>query len=210
MLAISFYSYKFSFITFRQRMFFVNQHLKTAHTESNVRQAKILAILLFVAAISSQGQAPRLNDWKVIGPGGGGTMIAPTISPHDTRLVVEHCDMTGAYITRDDGQSWRMFNLRGGVQTFAFDPANAKLIYAGNAALWRSTDTGRSWEMLFPAPARNTVEHQVGDHSEYKLTSDDPAYSGGDISAIAIDPQNTKHLYVAFESKGNPAVLVKS
>ncbi len=175
-----------------------------------MRQAKILATLLFVTAVSSQGQAPRLNDWKVIGPGGGGTMIAPTISPHDTRLVVEHCDMTGAYITRDDGQSWRMFNLRGGVNTFAFDPANDKVIYAGNAALWRSTDTGRSWEMLFPSPARNTVEHQVGDHSEYKLTSDDLTYPGGDISAITIDPQNTKHLYVSFESKGNPAVIVTS
>jgi photosystem II stability/assembly factor-like uncharacterized protein len=175
-----------------------------------VRQVKILAVLLFVTAVSSQGQAPRLNDWKVIGPGGGGTMIAPTISPHDTRLVVEHCDMTGAYITRDDGQSWRMFNLRGGVNTFAFDPANDKLIYAGNAALWRSTDKGQSWEMLFPSPVRDTVEHQVGDHSEYKLTSDDPTYPGGDVSAIAIDPQNAKHLYVAFESKGNAAVIVTS
>ena len=176
-----------------------------------MRQAKIVATLMFLTgAVSGQGQAPRLNDWKVIGPGGGGTMIAPTISPHDTRLVVEHCDMTGAYITKDDGQSWRMFNLRGGVNTFVFDPENDKVIYAGNAALWRSIDKGQSWEMLFPSPARNSVEHQVGDHSEYKLTSDDPAYPGGDISAIAIDPQNAKHLYVSFESKGNPAVIMTS
>ena len=137
-------------------------------------------------------------------------MIAPTISPHDTRLVIEHCDMTGAYITQNDGQSWRMFNLRGVVNAFAFDPADDKVIYAANAALWRSTDRGQSWEMLLPSPTQNTVEHQVGDHSEYKLTSDDPAYPGGDISAIAIDPQNTKHLYVSFESKGYPAVIVAS
>ena len=175
-----------------------------------MRQAKTLAIILFAAAVSSHGQAPRLNDWKIIGPGGGGTMIAPTISPHDPRLVVEHCDMTGAYITQNDGQSWRMFNLRGVVNTFAFDPTNDKVIYAANVALWRSTDKGQSWEMLFPSPAQNTVEHQVGDHSEYKLTSDDPVYPGGDISAIAIDPQNPKHLYVSFESKGSPAVIVTS
>jgi photosystem II stability/assembly factor-like uncharacterized protein len=175
-----------------------------------VRQTKTLAILLFATALSSQGQAPRLNDWKIIGPGGGGTMIAPTISPHDTRLVVEHCDMTGAYITRDDGQSWRMFNLRGGVNSFAFDPTNDNTIYAANAALWRSTDKGQSWEMLFPSPAKNTIEHQVGDHSEYKLTSDDPVYPGGDISAVTIDPQNSKHLYVSLESKGSPAVIVAS
>ena len=175
-----------------------------------MRQAKTLAILLFATAVSSHGQAPRLNDWKIIGPGGGGTMIAPTISPHDPRLVVEHCDMTGAYITQNDGQSWRMFNLRGAVNSFAFDPTNDKVIYAANAALWRSTDKGQSWEMLFPSPAQNTVEHQVGDHSEYTLTSDDPAYPGGDISAIAIDPQNPKHLYVSFESKGGAAVILTS
>ncbi len=183
---------------------------KNLQTESNVRSAKSLTILLLATAVSSQAQAPRLNDWKIIGPGGGGTMIAPTISPHDSHLVVEHCDMTGAYISRDDGQSWRMFNLRGGVNTFAFDPANDKVIYAANAALWRSTDKGQSWEMLFPSPARNTIEHQVGDHSEYKLTSDDPMYPGGDISAVTIDPQNQRHLYVSFESKGSPAVIVAS
>ncbi|HMH12953.1 MAG TPA: hypothetical protein VK578_07575 [Edaphobacter sp.] len=175
-----------------------------------MRRSKTLVILLLATAVSSHGQAPRLNDWKIIGPGGGGTMISPTISPHDPRLVVEHCDMTGGYITQNDGQSWRMFNLRGGINTFAFDPANDKVIYAGNAALWRSTDKGQSWEMIFPSPAQNTVEHQVGDHSEYKLTSDDPVYPGGDISAIAIDPQNPKHLYIAFESKGNPGVIVSS
>ena len=49
------------------------------------------------------GPAPRQDAWQVIGPGGGGTMIQPTISPHDANIVVEHCDMTGAYITTDGG-----------------------------------------------------------------------------------------------------------
>src|SRR5207244_13192942 len=57
------------------------------------------------------GPATRPDQWKIIGPGGGGTMVAPTISPHDPRLVVEHCDMTGAYITHAGRQSWGMFNL---------------------------------------------------------------------------------------------------
>jgi hypothetical protein len=41
-----------------------------------------------------------LDPWTIIGLGGGGTMM-PTISPHDPKIVVEHCDMTGAYITLD-------------------------------------------------------------------------------------------------------------
>jgi photosystem II stability/assembly factor-like uncharacterized protein len=176
------------------------------------------AVLLFVATLAGFAQGPGADSWKVIGPGGGGTMIAPTISPHDSRLVVEHCDMTGGYITRDNGLSWRMFNLRGGIGVFAFDPVAPQVIYAGNSALWRSNDSGRTWKMLFPSPARNTIEHQLGDHADYSLTSDDPAYPGGDISAIAIVPGSgvkngqgsPEHLYLSFEQRGQPAVIISS
>ena len=83
----------------------------------------IASVLLAIAAVAQvPGPAPRFDAWQIIGPGGGGTMIAPTVSPHDPRIVVEHCDMTGGYITEDGGQSWRMFNLRAGITTFAFDP----------------------------------------------------------------------------------------
>ena len=114
--------------------------------------------------------------------------------------------MTGGYVTHDDGQSWHMFNLRGVIDVFAFDPADPKVIYAGNAALWRSSDSGRTWKMFFPSPARNTVEHQIGDHSDYSLTSGDPAYPGGDITAIAIAPGKPEHLYLAFRCRGHSAV----
>ena len=65
----------------------------------------ILPLLLAPAFAKTPGPAPRFDAWKIIGPGGGGTMIAPTISPHDPNLVVEHCDMTGAYITTDGALS---------------------------------------------------------------------------------------------------------
>jgi len=47
----------------------------------------------------------RLDRWRVIGPGGGGTMRRPAISPHDPRVVMLGCDMTGAYLTADGGAS---------------------------------------------------------------------------------------------------------
>jgi len=161
------------------------------------------ATLLFLTSAVSVALAAGASSWKVIGPGGGGTTIGPTISPFDSRLVVEHCDMTGGYVTHDNGLSWRMFNLRGGIEVLAFDRADAKTIYAGNSALWRSTDAGSSWSMVFPNPAHHTVEHQVGDHSDYSLTSDDPAYPGGNISAIAVGGEGSNavadaRLYLAF------------
>jgi hypothetical protein len=44
-------------------------------------RAGSLILLASLFALPALSQAPRLNQWKVIGPGGGGTMIAPTISP---------------------------------------------------------------------------------------------------------------------------------
>ena len=177
-----------------------------------------LAILLLLTALAVSAQESATNSWKVVGPGGGGTMLSPTISPHDSRLVVEHSDMTGGYITRDNGQSWRMVNLRGGIDVFAFDPADPRVIYAGNAALWRSGDSGRTWRMVFPNPARDTVEHQLSDDSDFILTSGDPVYPGGEISAIAVSPQSGREvgsgsrerLYVSFQRRDQPAVIVSS
>ena len=170
-----------------------------------------LAILLSLIAIASYGQGPRTERWKIIGPGGGGTTYSPTISPHDSRLVVEYSDMTGDYITRDNGQSWRMFNLREEIAAFVFDPVDPQVIYAANAALWRSGDAGRSWKMIFPNPARDTVEHLIGDRANLSLTSSDPAYPGGDITAMAIAAESNRrnsqgsleHIYLSFQPSGH-------
>ena len=166
----------------------------------NIRRWTLLApVLLAAAVVSLPGPAPRFDKWQIIGPGGGGTMVAPTISPHDSKLVVEHCDMTGGYITLDAGQSWRMFNLRAVIETFAFDPRDPRVIYAGNAALWRSDDSGRSWRMVYPNPAAHTVEHQNGDHSDYSLTTNDKSYpSGRKITAITVDPSDASRISLAF------------
>lgn len=153
---------------------------------------------------SVPGPALRQDEWRVLGPGGGGTMVDPTISPHDPRIVAEHCDMTGAYITLDGAQSWRMFNLGTVVQTFAFDPNNAAVLYAGTYALWRSEDTGLTWSMIFPDPAQNTVSHMLGDHADSYLSTDDSEYPSGRarVQAIAVDPGDSNRIYAAFGGQG--------
>ena len=35
------------------------------------------------------------KSWKVIGPGGGGGVLKPTVSPFNENFVMTHCDMTG-------------------------------------------------------------------------------------------------------------------
>ena len=162
-----------------------------------------LAPLLVAVVVTAQtpGPAPRYDAWKVIGPGGGGTTASVTISPSDPNLVVERCDMTGGYISHDAGLSWRIFNLRSGLTTFAFAPKNPQRIYAGGAALWRSDDTGRTWRMVFPNPAKNTIELQNGDHADYSLTSNDSNYvTGLSIVQIVVDPEDPNTVHVAFSN----------
>ena len=140
-------------------------------------------------------------------------MIAPTISPHNPNIVVEHCDMTGAYITQDGGKSWRMFNLGGTLPVHVFDPGNPKVIYAGNSGVWRSEDGGRGWSLIFPDPRKNTFGHHRGDHGDYSLTSDDSTFpkDGPVVDAIAVDPQDSRSVYVAFgPSPRSPAYLYHS
>jgi hypothetical protein len=172
----------------------------------------VLTLLLpaIVLAADKPAPAPRFDPWTIIGPGGGGTMIAPTISPHDPRIAVEHCDMTGAYITLDGARSWRMFNLRSVVNVMAFDPRNPKVIYAGNEALWRSEDTGRTWNMVFPDPGKNTIEHQNGDHAEYSLTTGDGSFPAGQtISTIVVEGGANSRIWLAFgPRRGSDASLL--
>jgi hypothetical protein len=166
------------------------------------------AALLGLAEAPLPGPAPRDDAWRIIGPGGGGTTRRPAISPHDPRLVVEGCDMTGAYITKDGGTSWRMFNLGAPPSAFAFDPRDPRVIYAATAALWRSQDSGKTWTMVFPDPDKNTVVHAWTDHADFVLTTDDPAFPGSgkdvDIHAVAVDPADSSRLAIAVSTAESP------
>ncbi len=156
----------------------------------------VIAATLILVTITCAGS--RLDKWRVIGPGGGGAQFTPTISPHDSKQVLVACDMTGAYLTRDGGASWRMFNLRGRVQSFAYDPKDPDCIYARTSVLWRSTDGGVSWNLVYPDPSTVAEVEMSDDHAGERIIT-----KGGDspaISAIAIDPSDPRMLYGAFRN----------
>jgi photosystem II stability/assembly factor-like uncharacterized protein len=148
----------------------------------------IAAVLAYAAA------APLDEQWSIIGPGGGGSLFHPTVSPHDSRTALVACDMTGAYITHDGGATWRIFNLGEPVQFFVFDPLDANVIYANAVGVFRSGDAGTTWQRYFP---RQVQKITMGDDhaSGFLHTTSQPS---GEVTAMAIDPANSRSHYLAL------------
>ncbi|MFC1614596.1 hypothetical protein ACFL5K_04800 [Gemmatimonadota bacterium] len=141
------------------------------------------------------------GNWRVLGPGGGGSMFLPTVNPHDPDNVLVRCDMTGAYVTFNNAESWRMFNLRTVVKDFEFDYLAPGTVYAVNAALYRSTDNGRHWSLIYPEPGNITAERMVGDHAEQSFVTAD-GMPDGQMSKIRVDPQDSDHIWLTISNPG--------
>ncbi len=166
---------------------------------------QILCAAVVLVCLTSAA-AERPGDFRVIGPGGGGAMFNPTISPHDANTVLVSCDMTGSYISHNGGKTWRMFNLRGVVNFFVFDPKDPKTIYAHATGLWRSTDDGNHWSLIYPNPSAVKGVKMASDHADEDILAEpDPLH---DIAAMAIDPDDSRVLYVAAGAKESPALFV--
>ena len=86
--------------------------------------------------------------------------------------------MTGAYLTGDGGASWRMINFGSVPTAFAFDPSRPQTLYAGAEAVYKSDDAGRTWRMVLPDPAKNTVAKPIGDHGDRVVLHRRPGLPG--------------------------------
>ena len=161
--------------------------------------AVLMQLVLALLFASGLAKDARPGKFQITGPGGGGAMFHPTISPHDPSTVLIACDMTGAYISHDGGSSWRMFNLRGVVRFFVFDPLDNKVMYAQADGLWRSSDNGDSWALVYPKPSSLKEIKLSSDHADEDLIVEpDPL---GRITALAIDPSDSKILFAAAGDK---------
>jgi photosystem II stability/assembly factor-like uncharacterized protein len=138
----------------------------------------------------------RNDSWGFEGAGGGGAMFNPTVSPHNPDYVFVSCDMTGAYVTYNGGASWRMFNLRSPVRYYVFDPLDSNTVYANTIALFRSTDRGNTWSVVYPSASEISGVVSKGDHAEEHIVTKDG--TNRNVLAFAVDPDNSKKLYAAI------------
>lgn len=139
----------------------------------------------------------RHDAWGFVGPGGGGAMFSPTVSPHNPDHAFVSCDMTGSFVTKNGGKSWRMFNLRGRIHFYVFDTRNPDVVYANSSALFRSADAGDTWHVLYPNPQEISGVISKGDHANEVIVTNDSTRRK--VWALAVDPDNSQMLYAAIQ-----------
>lgn len=66
-------------------------------------------------------------------------------------------------------RSRRMFNLRGTLRFFAFDPSGPNIIYARVTGLRRSADGGLTWRLIYPQPLAIKSIRMASDHADETL-----------------------------------------
>ena len=149
----------------------------------------------------------RNDQWGFVGYGGGGAMFSAAISPFNSDYAFVACDMTGSFVTYNGGASWRMFNLRDPVSFFVFDPLDSNIVYANAIALFKSTDRGNTWNVIYPSPQHIKAVVSKGDHASEIIINDDGTKKN--VVSLAVDPVNSQKLY-AVVSVDNVSSLISS
>jgi len=158
------------------------------------KDAKIKADFTYTTA-----KAPEVNGWNPLGPGGGGTLFVPVISPHNKDIAMTLCDMTGSFLTKDGGKSWTTFYFKGTIDTYCFDPLDPNIIYVGSrwSGLWKTVDCGDSWVNIQPTfgdpvarvvrvavdPADNNIVYVGTTNNTFHVS-----YDGGTTFAFNVFP----------------------
>ncbi len=170
---------------------------------------RIFLSLIIVSGCNSYTPKVKQNDsktgandtWSRTGYGGGGAMFWPAVSPHDPGYAYVACDMSGSYVTSDGGESWRMFNLRGPVRYFVFDPSDPDIVYAKSIALFKSSDRGKTWNIIYPGPGEIKGIVARGDHAQEQIIT--PDSTDREVLALAVDPENSMKLHAVISINNN-------
>ncbi|MES1214746.1 MAG: hypothetical protein ABUT20_04440 [Bacteroidota bacterium] len=150
-----------------------------------------------IVKTQSEKNTNRRNDeWGFAGYGGGGATFYPAVSPFNPDYAFVACDMTGSFVTYNGGKSWRMFNLRNHVNYFVFDPSDSNTVYANALGLFKSTDRGNTWNILYPAASDISSIISKGDHAEEIIVTKDSTQKK--VLSFAVDPDNSKKLYAVI------------
>jgi len=154
------------------------------------------------AEIESKLKATKL------GIGGGGALFEPAISPFNSNEMLVVPDMGGIYISHDKGEHWERENLYGTVMSATYDPNREGVIYAGGSGLYRSTDNGDNFELIFPRKDDIIARLTHNENGlQYYFTNSDIYDRNKYVKNILIDPEDSNHIFILCYSYKNGKVL---
>ena len=113
-----------------------------------------LRLPLLVVCIPVLASPP--TQWTSHGPGGGGALFFPSLSPHNVDELYIGCDMSPEFHSRDFGKTWETINFRQLQSTHVCFTKDPKILWAitnvssgGSDAArpCRSTDGGQTWQL---------------------------------------------------------------
>ena len=120
----------------------------------------LLCVALLTATALAQTPPPMPSSdaqvFQPIGVGGGGAILAPSVSPYDPNFMMISTDMGGCYRSHDGGKSWTMMHF---TQLSGAAGASMSLralflkdeIYWHGTPIWQSPvlkvsrDKGKTW-----------------------------------------------------------------
>ena len=121
----------------------------------------------------------KKNGWEVLGPGGGGSMLAPSISPHNVNDMMVACDMGGVYVSHDAGKTWDWTTVGGRALKIYYDPVDPNKVWMCDNDLWLSKDKGDTWTNV----------------------------AGGGITAVTVDLSDNSRVYASQLTSGFNGIL---
>jgi photosystem II stability/assembly factor-like uncharacterized protein len=177
------------------------KHLFRVRSLLHVTIALTFFVALRCASPSSDKSPDNQSNWIKLGPGGGGATFIPTFAHGNPNQFVVRCDMTGTYITSDGGDSYSQTNFPNGATAYAYDPSDERILYAGNNALHRSTDGGKTWQQLFPHPSEVKETKYSGDHASFRITTKGGSLypeENAHVHHIRVDASDTRTIYFSM------------
>ena len=132
--------------------------------------------------------------------------IDPSVPSTVYALIAKSSDFTlnGLYRSRDGGNSWSIIpNLPPDVfmedqfpvglfnMSVAVDPKHSAVIYVGSSGLWKSSDSGSTWQDLQISEGQHAVVFDPSDLQTFYLINDSGVWKSSDAGQNFVDLNNS-------------------
>jgi len=155
-----------------------------------IKQLFVIICLTVFSSITAQ------VNWRNIGPGGGSDLQTILIQPDNADILYVGGDIEGLFKSTNGGVDWNSLNsnLATGPWTpdvywtnqFSYDLSDNTyntIFYCSAVAMFKTTDGGNNWELLFPS-AINTEDDFIT------------------VQSMAQNPNDYANLFVGTDGKG--------